>query len=209
MNRQRLLVLAAAVAALLGTWASAGTAAPALAASAPGRDTVDRGDGSALTLRFDRPMSAADATAVASALAQPPADAAGGPNGQLLVCNQFHRFTDSNGSWTFQHRCGGTTGPWGYQINAGLCAIAISPVSESGMQWTRNGRRMPRQAPHPNVFCRYQFHGTYNPEHDFDVISYNDHFTFRVEVGGQTGTANLDIHGTFYSAKCSNPIACP
>ena len=223
MNRQRPLVLVAAVVALFGMWTSIGTAAPALAAGVPSQDTlvssgesVQNVDDSALTLHFDKPMTAATATVVRSALALPPAvpqssqvTAASGPNGQLLYCNRFYRFTDSNGSFTFQHACRGTTGPWGYQLGVGLCSIVVSGVSESGMAWTRNGRRQGNQAPHPNKFCRYQFHGNFNPEHDFDIIAYNDHFTFRVNIGGQTGTANLDIHGSFYSARCANPIVCP
>jgi len=199
MNRQLPWALAAAVVALVAMATSIGTAAPALAAGVPGQGTpaISRQvDDTALTFTFDEPMSAATASAVTSALAQ--GTAASGPNGELLHCNRAYRFSDSNGSFTFQHRCGGTTGPWGYQLSTGLCAIVISGVSESGMAWTRNGRRQGTQ-----------FHGTFNPEHDFDVIAYNDHFTFRVEVGGQTGTGNLDIHGSFYSARCPNPIVCP
>jgi hypothetical protein len=208
MNRQLRLVLAAAVVALVGTWTSIGTAAPALAAGAPSQDTLLLGRDAALTLHFDKPMTAATATMVEAALRQPLA--ASGPNGQLLYCNRFYRFTDSNGSFTFQHACRGTTGPWGYQLSTGLCAIVVSGVAEpSGMAWTRNGVRQGNQAPHPPKFCRYQFHGNFNPEHDFDVIAYNDHFTFRVNVGGHTGSADLHIHGSFYSARCPNPIACP
>jgi hypothetical protein len=84
----------------------------------------------------------------------------------------------------------------------------VSRVNETGMAWTRNGKTQPRQAPHVEG-CRYLFHGTYNPENDFDVIAYNDEFTFEVEVGGQTGNADLKIHGSFYSAKCTSPPACP
>src|SRR5262245_25549006 len=117
MNRQRPWVLAAAVVALLGMGTSIGTAVPALAAGVPGQDIlvlsgegVQNVHGSALTLHFDGPMGAATATAVRSALAQPPAvpqsgqvTAASGPTGQLLYCNRFYRFSDSDGSFTFQH----------------------------------------------------------------------------------------------------------
>jgi hypothetical protein len=75
------------------------------------------------------------------------------------------------------------------------------------MAWTRNGTRQGTQSPHIE-YCRYQFHGTYNPEHDFDSIAYNDTFTFEIEVGGNTGSATLVISGSFYSAVCSNPTIC-
>jgi hypothetical protein len=50
------------------------------------------------------------------------------------------RFSDSDGSYTFQHKCGGKTGPWGYQLSKGLCSILVSDVHEHGMAWHRNGR---------------------------------------------------------------------
>jgi hypothetical protein len=170
-----------------------------------------RGYGSSLTLRFHQPVSASTASQIKSSLE----DAAGtvrpdaGPTGgEFLVCDKLHSFSDSDGTYTIQHACQGTTGPWGYQISTGLCAIVVSAVSESGMTWTRNGKTMPKQSPHPDEFCRYQFHGTYNPEDDFDLIAYNDYFTFEIEVGGETGNADLHIYGSFYSAECSNPSIC-
>lgn len=54
-----------------------------------------------------------------------------GPNGAFLVCNKHHSFTDADGTYSVQHRCGGTTGPWGYQISTAVCATAISLVNET------------------------------------------------------------------------------
>jgi hypothetical protein len=163
-----------------------------------------------VTVQLDSPSSAA-ASKVSSYLraATPAAIPAAGPTGgAFLLCNQLHTFTDSNGTYTLQHACGGTTAPWGYKISGGLCAVAISSVAEPGMSWTRNGATQPRQAAH-NVACSYQFHGTYNPDHDFDSITYSDSFTFRVDIHGATGTAHLGISGSFYSAACTNPSVCP
>ena len=166
---------------------------------------------STLTVQLDQTVSASATDQVKSSLEntlssiQPDAGPTGGA---FLICNKAHLFTDGDGTFSFQHACGGTTGPWGYRLSAGLCTIVISDVTESGMAWTRNGTRQGRQSPHVET-CRYQFHGNFNPDKDFDLISYSDTFVFRVDVGGETGTADLDIKGSFYSAECTNPTICP
>lgn len=168
---------------------------------------------SSLTLQLDAPVSSTAADQIKSTLkgalqtAQP--NVAGPSGGAFLLCNQAHLFTDSDGTFSFQHACGGTTGPWGYLMSSGLCSIVTGNVAESGMAWTRNAATQPRQAAHPSEGCGYQYHSTYNPEHDFDSITYNDVLSFRVNVGGATGSATLDITGSFYSAKCTNPSVCP
>lgn len=80
------------------------------------------------------------------------------PSGAFLNCNQFYSFADSNGKYTTQHACGGSTAPWGFKIAGAVCGIVTSPVAEAGMSWTRNGVNQPRQAPHSQG-CAYQFHG--------------------------------------------------
>jgi hypothetical protein len=190
-----------------------GGAIPAQAASAPGPVRIVTSDAATgnLTIQLDKPVSASTASRIESSLeraTQTSHPNAGPTGGAFLVCNKVHSFSDSDGTFTFQHRCGGTTGPWGYRLSAGLCSIVISRVNESGMTWTRNGKRQGKQSPHPGEVCRYQFHGNFNPEHDFDIISYSDNYTFRIDVGGETGSADLNIHGSFYSAKCTNPAVC-
>jgi hypothetical protein len=78
-----------------------------------------------------------------------------GPNDQQLYCNQLYPFSDNNGTYTIQHACGGTTGPWGYKVAPALVAITVGNVSESGMAWTRNGATQPKQAPHPTEGAGY------------------------------------------------------
>jgi hypothetical protein len=196
-------------------------AVPALATTAPSQDSLAISHASAqntydsgLTVHFDKPMSAATAAQVKAALTQrmaapesTVAPLAAGPSGAFLYCNVLYRFSDADGTFSFQHKCGGTTGPWGYKLSAGLCAITISEVHEPGMEWVRNGKKQGRQHDH-NYPCTEQFHGTFNPDHDYDFISYSDSFTFRIDVGGQTGSADVTIHGSFTSAGCANRIAC-
>jgi hypothetical protein len=165
---------------------------------------------SSLAVRLRNAVSAATAGQIKAALEQAlqvNSTAAGPTGGEFLVCNKVHSFSDSDGTYTIQHACGGTTGPWGYRISAGVCSFTISDVHETGMAWTRNGTRQGTQAQHTE-YCGYQFHGTYNPEHDFDSIAYSDDFTFTVDIDGDVGSADLNINGSFYSAACSNPSVC-
>jgi hypothetical protein len=171
---------------------------------------------SALTVTFDKPMDSAKLAQVKSLLTgqngAPSAAIHGlqpftGPQGAFLYCDNAYSFSDSDGNYTFQHACGGTTGPWGYKISSGLCAEIVSNVTESGMSWTRNGANQARQAPHVEG-CTYQFHGTYSPDDDYDFITYSDTLAFEIDVDGDTGTATLNITGSFTSAGCANGHAC-
>jgi hypothetical protein len=193
-------------------------AVPALAASGPGQITLVSGHEGApnvssavLTFHFDKPMTAATEARAESALAQrlaiPQSPSAHGPQGAYLYCDHFYSFSDGDGRFTFQHKCGGGTGPWGYQLSVGLCSIVVSDVHEDGMAWHRNGKKQGTQHEHTE-FCRYQFHGTFNPDRDYDFISYSDTFTFKVDIGGEVGNADLVISGSFTSAGCKNRVAC-
>jgi len=115
-----------------------GAAVPALAASGPGNSTlVASRAGAVLTVHFSKPMTAATAARAEAELAQrlsiSQSPAAHGPKGAFLYCNHFYRFSDSDGSYTFQHKCRGTTGPWGYQLSTGLCSIVVTDVHEHGI----------------------------------------------------------------------------
>jgi hypothetical protein len=172
---------------------------------------------SVLEVRFEKPLSKATTARLNSdlstAMAGPQvsqgdlASSGSGPSGAFLYCNTFYPFSDHDGTFTFQHNCGGTTGPWGYKISSAVCALAVSDVDETGMSWTRNGMVQGRQAPHA-VSCSYQFHGTFNPDNDYDFVTYSDNFSFTIEVDGQTGTADLSITGSFTSAGCSSKLQC-
>lgn len=86
-------------------------------------------------------------------------------------------------------------------------------VNEAGMKWTRNGKKMPQQSPHINkpgkdYYCGRAFHGTYNPDHDGDSITYSDVFSFKVRIGSVTGKGKITISGSFTTLGCQNRIAC-
>jgi hypothetical protein len=151
-------------------------------------ETLSKSYGSSLTVDFHKHLSTSIVKQIKSSLKgviQPRRPDAG-PNGELVPCGYTNFFTDPDGTFSLQHACGGHTGTWGYQISQGLCAIVVSNVTESGMFWTRNGTIMPDQAGHYEG-CGYIFHGTFNPENDYDVINYGDNYTFLIEVNGQTG----------------------
>lgn len=211
----------------LGTFALLSSAAlPAQAASAPSQRTimVSHTDtkkiyDTIITFHAGKAMTAATAAKVKATLAKKmnapekiSGATASGPNGAQLYCDNAYNFSDSDGTFSFQHSCGGTTGPWGYKLSPGVCSLIPGgedgDVLEIGMSWSRNGRLQGTQADHLDGFCGRQFHGTFNPDHDGDHIVYKDDFIFTVEVDGETGTANVAISGSFTSLGCQNRIAC-
>jgi len=111
-----------------------------------------------------------------------------------VYCNRSYSWTDSNGTFSYQHSCGGATSPWGYSISPGVRSIVSGHVSESGMTWFLNGAAKSKMAPHSGVSPAYVFHGTFNPVKKSDGIEYNDYVTFNCNLGpGCHGT--ITIHG--------------
>lgn len=175
-------------------------------------------ENSSLTITFDTGQPGTSAirpstltTLVAGTAASVPQivpPGGGSSNPALLNCNHAYSFSDANGVFSIQHACGSGTAAWGYKLG-GICSFAISPASEYGMSWTRNGTPQARQAAHSEP-CTYQFHGTFNPGRDNDTIAYSDAYTFKVLVPGSgTGTANLNMWGLvkFLAYPCS-PTSC-
>jgi hypothetical protein len=212
-----------AATAVIAAALSVASAVPAWGDSSGNTTTVTPSDAAAagatssiLTVTFDTPLNSTQLKAFNADLASVPlatqsagvsSNAVAGPKGAYLYCNHAYAFSDSNGTYSFQHACGGTTGPWGYRISAGVCDITITSVEESGMTWTRNGKVQGDQAAHLES-CLYQFHGTYNPDHDYDFLTYADNYTFDVEVDGDIGSADLTLSGSFTSAGCTSGKAC-
>lgn len=129
--------------------------------------------------------------------ARPAGDAvtAAGPSGQRLLCNNFYRWSDTNGVFTLQHQCRGTTAPWGFWLSSYLASHAVGLVTETGMTWKKNGVQQPKMAPH-TVVPTYTFHGTFSNSPDGTAISYEDHFRFRHNIG-PGGSIDLRIFGSF------------
>ncbi|MEH3067523.1 MAG: hypothetical protein PGN15_05500 [Aeromicrobium erythreum] len=113
-----------------------------------------------------------------------------------LACGTSNSWSDSNGEYTLQHKCGGSTAPWGYRLSSKMRSIAASTVKETGMAWWHNGTKKPTQSPH-NVSASYQFHGTYNPVKKNYYIRYQDEFYFRHNIGGG-GDVHITIKGKWY-----------
>lgn len=122
--------------------------------------------------------------------------AAAGPTGQDLYCLASYAWSDSNGSFSLQHKCGGSTAPWGYKFSLSLRNIVTGYVFEHGMWYSVNGTGMGRGATH-YVPDSYQFHGTFSRTNDYTRVRYDDYFTFRVNVGGRPGDGALSIAGSF------------
>lgn len=132
---------------------------------------------------------------VTSAHAAPSVVEVAGPTGENLLCDKFYGFADEGGQFTLQHRCGGNTVPWGYRIAEPLRAIAVTPVTERGVDWTKNGVVQTRLSPHTEA-ADYFFHGTFPDSPDGTTITYTDRYSFRHNVSGG-GEVNIDIKGAF------------
>jgi hypothetical protein len=126
------------------------------------------------------------------------------PAGQTISCSRFYSFSDINGTYTIQRRCGGRTAPWGFTLSPTVRSSVVGLVSERGMDWWRNSVRQGRQAPHV-VGAAYLFHGTCNPALASNRISYADLFTWRHNIG-PGGSASLVIQGNFVFS--SDPSGC-
>lgn len=113
-----------------------------------------------------------------------------------FACNHLYSFSDSDGTYTVQHACGGSTAPWGFKLSSSIRSIVVGNVAESGMSWYKNYGKQPTQASHL-VDPAYQFHGTYNPVRMNDKVNYSDSFSFRHNVGGG-GSAVVSISGAWY-----------
>jgi hypothetical protein len=195
MRRTMLVsVLAAALIALPAGVATAAPSAPAAGAattSGPDRSVAYQ------STRTDGASSLAVATATTTTTTTTTTTV------YIIHCDHSYRFTDSNGSFTLQRACGGTTAPWGYTIS--ICYIVVGPVNEGGMRWNRNGVAQPTQSPHYGYPCTYIFHGTFNPAKGNDNVYYGDTYTFKTSNG--SGTLNMSGHVTFVDNPCS-PTSC-
>lgn len=174
-----------------------------VAATSPGGEY-----GSSLTVSFPSgvgsPSQQAEVTRTIASIASPST----APSRAIIHCDKRYAFPDSNGTFTIQRGCSSTVAPWGFVIAPHLCAVAISPVNEHGMAWTRNGSTMPRQAPHL-IGCTYIFHGTFNPARANDRVTYIDLYDFTVNIAGNIGSARLTIHGDYtYSSSPCSPTSC-
>jgi hypothetical protein len=146
-----------------------------------GNDPGDGGDGSTPAA-----LNRTGATAASSA----PQD---------LYCNSSYQISDFNGTFSYQHRCAGTTAPWGYKISAAVRRIVVGTVNEQGMKWTLNGVAQRTSTGHPAVVSYYQFHGTWKPVRDHNVVTYSDKITFNCNIGSNChGT--LSISGAIRNA---------
>lgn len=203
---RKLLVLA--VSAALGTATMAASASAQTEPSRGGEAAVViqsvhevKGLSSSLRLKFKVPTGEASrlrSAALHAISTSPKSLPGGGGSFENVSCNQSHSWSDSDGTYTYQHACGGTTSPWGWKISAAVQAIIISDVNKSGMEWVRNGNGMPTQSPHPDEPKDYQFHSTYNPLHDRDNLNFWDYFTFTVRVNGNTGSGSITISGAIH-----------
>nr|WSZ99049.1 hypothetical protein OH820_28310 [Streptomyces sp. NBC_00857] len=170
------------------------------------------GTASTLSLTLDaatggkpQKLSSADRRRIAGLLGEPvgklnsarSADAAGGPNAAggakgpaTLRCDKNPSWSDSRGTLNARFNCHHNTINWGYKISAQVRAVITGKVTEKGVSWWNNGKRKPNNAGHV-VAKNYHFHGTLKPVKHGDHVQFQDHMTFRVNIGGRPGTGTL------------------
>lgn len=108
----------------------------------------------------------------------------------ILRCNKNPSWSDSNGTLHARFNCKYNTINWGYRISPQVRSIITGKVNERGVSWWKNGTRMPKNAGHV-VDKSYHFHGTLKPVRHGDVVQFQDYMTFRVRIGGRTGTGSI------------------
>ncbi|MDI5964972.1 hypothetical protein [Streptantibioticus silvisoli] len=163
--------------------------------------TVTGATHTALRLVLDggRPLSAAVRARIASLLGVPattagpmtqrqPSAAARGP--AVLRCDKNPSWSDARGTLHARFNCHAHTVNWGYLISARVRAVITGPVTEAGVSWWRDGKRQPKNAGHV-VGAGYLFHGTLKPVNHDQHVQFQDYLTFRIEIGGRTGTGSL------------------
>ncbi|MGW2055458.1 hypothetical protein ACWCOZ_16285 [Streptomyces sp. NPDC001840] len=127
----------------------------------------------------------------APADARQPAGAAGKKRGPAtLRCDRNPSWSDANGTLSARFNCKYSTINWGYKISARVKSFITGNVKERGVSWWNNGKRKPNNAGHV-VGKHYHFHGTLKPVKHADHVQFQDYMTFRVNVGGRTGTGSI------------------
>lgn len=152
-----------------------------------------------LRLTLDRPATSTERQKIARDLS-----AGQGTQAQVtpmattnLKCSQGYVKVTNEGRWEMSYNCYPeyATTPWSFKISSNVQYIIVSPVTESGLLWWRNGTRQPRLAPHTEP-KGYLFHGTMKKMWNGDAIDYQDYFTFRHNVNGG-GTGSITIAGSY------------
>ncbi|MFD7899973.1 hypothetical protein [Streptomyces sp. NPDC059743] len=107
-----------------------------------------------------------------------------------LRCDKNPSWSDANGTLHARFNCKYSTINWGYKISARVKSFITSKVNERGVSWWNNGKRKPKNAGHV-VGKSYHFHGTLKPVRHGDHVQFQDYMTFRVNIGGRTGTGSI------------------
>lgn len=127
----------------------------------------------------------------------PPPPSSDGANATKIHCSHgTYSFSDKDGTETIRYNCPYNNINWGWQMSQGLQAICSGSVKELGARWFRNGSQQSSNAPHTQG-CGYLFHGTFPNVANGDFVDYYDTYTFRVNVGGRTGTAVVQTGGSY------------
>ncbi|MFF3754905.1 hypothetical protein ACFYYH_31415 [Streptomyces sp. NPDC002018] len=137
------------------------------------------------------PVRGREAAQTAGPGARQPAGPAGRKKGPAtLRCDKNPSWSDGNGTLHARFNCKYGTINWGYKISTRVKSFITGNVNERGVSWWSNGKRKPKNAGHV-VGKSYHFHGTLKPVKHADRVQFQDYMTFRVNIGGRTGTGSI------------------
>jgi hypothetical protein len=118
-----------------------------------------------------------------------------------VKCNKPYTWSIPAGSFSYQHACGGSTSPWGWHFSPSYEKRIISSVHESGITWAVVGEKGGHTgAPHTKP-SYYLFHGTFNPLHDGNKMSWADVYTYIIVIHGQKNAGTTNIWGYIHQTR--------
>ncbi|KJS63473.1 hypothetical protein [Streptomyces rubellomurinus] len=123
-----------------------------------------------------------------------PADAAGDYGSKIFSINDpYFEATDSNGTFTAQVSYGnGNPVALSFRLSAYLVGISTSPMTCTSWQF-RNGAFTGTSDNHANIPTSYFWHWTFPTNYLGDNMQASGNCRFRVNVNGNSGTANVNF----------------
>jgi hypothetical protein len=123
-----------------------------------------------------------------------------GANKTVLKCNEDTSLDLDVGTLVMRNNCRYKTIDWGFTVSPALQGNIISQVNERGMEWFKNGYRMPKNSPHTKY--KYQmFHGTFNPVELRNQIYFQDYLDFYFIQNGRRGYGYIVFYGEVYPVE--------
>lgn len=147
--------------------------------------------GIVMVVSYVHPISVAEATQISARFDGPSLD----EPPRVVECDQSYSWSNGVGTYFIQWSCGSTVAPWAFELSPDVQSVVDGPVAERGLSWTLDGTRKPQQAPHPDEYAGYTWHGSFPGLSDGSRVTFNDELRFR-HILGPGGEATVTLSGT-------------